>query len=118
MNKLIFVYNAYSGYANVLADMAHKIFSPKTYPCSLCDVTYGVFKIRPEWDEFVRNSPVPFKFLHKDEFHVAYPAWREAALPLILLQELEEIRPFMEASELNLVESVGGLKALILSRLG
>ena len=118
MNKLIFVYNADSGYVNVLADMAHKIFSPATYPCSLCDITYGILKIRPEWDEFVQNSPIPFEFLHKDEFQSAYPAWREIALPIILFQEAAEIKQFMVASELNAVDSVSALKELIVHRLG
>lgn len=116
MSKLIFVYNADSGYFNVAVDMAHKIFSPATYPCSLCDLTYGIFKIRPEWDDFVKSAPVPFEFLHKDEFLVAYPAWSTPMLPLVLLEKNGQLEPLISASELNALQSVSELKNLVLTR--
>lgn len=116
--KLIFVYNAGSGFFNVAADMAHKIFSPSTYPCSLCDLTYGVFSIRPEWEDFVKNAPVPFEFLHKDEFIRAYPGWQKAALPLVLSARGEQLETFMSADDLNSLQSVAGLKERVLERLG
>lgn len=49
-------------------DMLHKIVSPKTYPCHLCDITHGVFKIRPEWDAFLKSQGDELVFLHRDEW--------------------------------------------------
>jgi len=117
MSKLIFVYNADSGYFNVIADIAHKIFSPSTYPCSLCDLTYGVFKINPEWDLFIKNAPIPFEFLHKDEFLANYKALSKMALPTILLDTNGQIVPFITADSLSQVKSVQHLIDLILEKL-
>lgn len=117
MKDLIFVYNAGSGYFNVALDMAHKIFSPATYPCSLCDLTYGIFKIRPEWDDFVKNAPARFEFLHKDEFNVQYPELRETALPVVFVKHEGQLLPLITAVELNAMQSVAELKNLVLTRL-
>lgn len=114
--RLIFVYNADSGYFNVAADIAHKIFSPSTYPCSLCDLTYGIFKIRPEWDEFVQQSPVPFEFLHKDEFHATYPDWRHLPLPTVLrADDSGALTEVVTATQLNDLQSISQLKSLVLA---
>lgn len=117
MNKLIFVYNADSGKWNAYLDMAHKVFSPATYPCSLCDLTYGIFNIRPEWDEFVKNAPVPMEFLHKDEFWAQYPAWREWPLPTVLKADQNGISAVLHAEELQALQSIKALKTNILNRI-
>ena len=41
--KLIFVYNASATKAGWLLASAHKFFSPNTYKCDLCSLTFGVF---------------------------------------------------------------------------
>jgi hypothetical protein len=117
MTKLLFVYNADSGYFNVAVDIAHKIFSPSTYPCSLCDLTYGIFKIRPEWDEFIQNTPVPLEFLHKDEFLKAYPDWIKTPLPCILAERDGQMEAFVSAAELDHLTSIAELKRLIMEKL-
>jgi hypothetical protein len=118
MKKLIFVYNADSGQWNAYMDVAHKIFSPSTYPCSLCDITYGIFKIRPEWEEFIKHSPIPFEFLHKDEFVQLHPNEQKIPLPVVLLQsENEPLETFISEKELAALKNIEELKVLILSRL-
>ena len=114
MTKLLFVYNADSGYFNVALDMAHKIFSPSTYPCSLCDLTYGIFKIRPEWDDFIQNPPLPFEFLHKDEFILAHPEWQNTPLPVILTDKNGVWDVFLSAAQLDELKSISALKNQIL----
>jgi hypothetical protein len=117
--NLTFVYNADAGWFNMVSDIAHKIFSPATYPCSLCDLTYGILHIRPEWDEFVKNSPVPFIFLHKDEFVAQYPALQTLTLPVVLkIQPDVEPEIVITAPELDAMDSIATLKSLVLSRLG
>ena len=114
MKKLIFVYNADSGQWNAYLDMAHKIFSPKTYPCSLCDITYGIFKIRPEWDDFIKNTNIPLDFLHKDEFLMAYPNSEFQDFPFVLSEDEKGKQAlFLDAKRLNECKSVSELKGLI-----
>jgi hypothetical protein len=116
MEKLIFVYNADSGKWNAYLDMAHKIFSPTTYPCSLCDLTYGIFKIRPEWDNFVKNAPVPFEFLHKDEFNAQYPQYAHLPLPVVMQKQGGALSILIEKTVLDDLDSIEALKRLTLER--
>lgn len=77
ITKLIFVYNANSGKLNAWLDSAHKIVSPQTYSCKLCDLTYGIFKEHDDWVRFRESILTTYpnlqlEFLHKDEFEKQY----------------------------------------------
>lgn len=106
---LIFVYNADSGYFNLAADIAHKIFSPATYPCHLCDITYGVFKIRPVWEKYVQQAQQELIFLHRDEFHAQFPEWKTTPLPLVLRRQGEDLELFLDAAALEQIVDAEGL---------
>ncbi len=82
---LILVYNADGGVFASLADAAHKLISPATYPCSLCAVTYGAVAMKREWRAFLDTLPMPKRFFHRDDFKAAWPAL-DVALPAILIQ--------------------------------
>ncbi|WP_299130856.1 GTPase [uncultured Winogradskyella sp.] len=70
---LIFVYNANSGKLNALFDAGHKLFSPSTYKCSLCALTYNTLTERTLWKEFRTKSKLTMEFYHKDEFETKFP---------------------------------------------
>ena len=69
---LLFIYNANSGTLNGLLDTAHKVVSPETYQCELCDLTHGAFTEKKEWLRFRESAKTPMQFLHKDEFLERY----------------------------------------------
>lgn len=69
---LLFIYNANSGALNGLLDTAHKLVSPETYQCELCDLTHGAFTEKKEWLRFRESVKTPMQFLHKDEFLKRY----------------------------------------------
>ena len=69
---LVFVYNADSGMLNLMKDIAHKLLSPSTYPCSLCDLTYSAFGESKSWVRFRKALPVSQQYLHIDEFVSQY----------------------------------------------
>lgn len=117
MKKLIFVYNADAGYFNMVADIAHKIFSPTTYPCSLCDLTYGVFKIRPEWADFIEKSPIPLEFLHKDAFLTQFSDLKNVALPVVLKVNDADVTTLMDKQKLDGFTTIKALKEAILETL-
>ena len=101
MKKLLFVYNADAGLANALLDTAHKIFSPRTYACSLCGITYGLTSMRPEWKEFLQSLPVETRFLHRDEFLQQYPKHSNQALPAVFWKNgAHELTPVLTAPEM------------------
>lgn len=117
MTQLIFVYNADGGLWNGMTDILHKIFSPATYPCSLCNLTHGVFFISKEWKEFVKKSSIEFVVLHKDEFLKHFPQIGILPLPCILKESNNEIAIFVEKNILDKVKNISMLKQLILDEL-
>ncbi|MEP0212296.1 MAG: GTPase [Cellulophaga sp.] len=101
--KIIFIYNANSGLGNSMLDSAHKIFSPSTYNCNLCDITFGVFTENTVWKKFRKETDLEFVFLHKDEFEAMYKGANilNTSLPIILKEEGGKLNSFISTKELN-----------------
>lgn len=119
LKRLVFVYNAHSGYANSLLGSAHKILSPSTYDCRLCSLTYGMVRERAIWKRFRETSTIPMSFLHKDEFLKAYASKFGAkyTFPIILAETGGELEVLVSTSDLNAIEDTGGLIGLIRSQM-
>lgn len=117
--KLIFIYNANSGSVNALLDSVHKVLSPKTYDCKLCDITFGVFSEKEEWKNFRETTAMEMIFLHKDEFLKQYRSkWLpKYDFPIILSEEKESLEVFMTSKVLNEQETTSDLMKEIESRL-
>ncbi len=117
--KLIFIYNADSGFRNMVIDSAHKIFSPGTYECSLCDITYGAFTENKVWQKFRDKSIVEMEFLHKDEFTKAYRSkfGHKFGFPIVLVSVNAGLDVLVKTEELNAMESAKDLIALLEERL-
>jgi hypothetical protein len=113
---LIFVYNADSGLFNTMADAAHKVFSPGTYACNLCQVTYGWMTEKRQWREFVASLGIATRFLHRDEFAQEHPGL-ELALPAVL-HRTGTAAPTVciDAEALNACRSIDDLVALVRGR--
>lgn len=116
---LFFVYNANSGLNNALLDSAHKLLSPKTYDCKLCQLTYGLWTENKKWKAFREQSPVEMIFLHKDEYTKTFKSKFESLydLPVILYQDNYDLSLIMSKDELNEIEEVDTLISKIESRL-
>ncbi|SKB58464.1 hypothetical protein SAMN05660776_1910 [Salegentibacter holothuriorum] len=119
MEKLIFVYNAFSGTHNAVLDALHKIVSPKSYACNLCKVTYGTFSENSQWKEFRQKSKVEMDFLHIDEFRKKYASKfsYKYTFPIVLWEDEAEMGIFITSEELEQVENTGALILLIEERL-
>lgn len=70
--ELIFIYNADSGALNLLKDGLHKLFRPRSYPCKLCQLTYGALAEKQRWKAFCKSRSGEMRFLHKDEFEAEF----------------------------------------------
>jgi len=110
--KLIFVYNANSGLKNTLMDSAHKIFSPKTYPCKLCDLTYHALGEKKAWKQYRKHTKAEMKFLHADEFQQLYKSKFRPAfeLPVVLVERQYELELLLSNKAL---EEIKDLQTLI-----
>lgn len=108
---LLIVYNADEGLFAALGDAIHKAVSPDTYPCSLCAITYGAVRMRPEWRRYLESLPYEVRFHHRPDFQRAHPMLADLPLPAILLDRGTGPRVLLTATELSDVRDVGELIA-------
>ncbi|MGK7958822.1 MAG: GTPase [Crocosphaera sp.] len=102
--KIIFVYNANSGVMNTVLDIGHKILSPETYECNLCNITYGILTEKKEWKAFRESSSDELEFLHKDEFEQKYQQVRD--YPIVLMSNPKnELQELINKHDLNKMEN-------------
>ena len=113
--QLVFVYNADSGVFNTMADIGHKLFSPDTYECHLCELTHGYFTMRQEWSEFIEQMGSDLTFLHRDQF--IQQSGLKGSFPAIYEQQGESFKEWMSSAEINQIESTQALKQEVLKRL-
>ena len=113
---LIFVYNADSGFFNLLSDMAHKAFSPDTYNCQLCKLTHGHFGMQQQWKSYLENLDAELVFLHRDEFIKQYQQ-HKAALPALFIDCDGVAELFLGNEHINSCESLESLIELLDSKL-
>ena len=113
---LVFVYHADGGLFNAVTDMAHKVFSPRTYPCNLCALTYSTFRMRPRWKRFLETLERPLEFLHADEFSSRYGI-SDARLPAVFRKEGERLELLLGADAINACATLADLERLIEGRL-
>ena len=109
---LVFVYNADSGMFNTLTDIAHKVFSPKTYECNLCAISHSYLSERSEWKEFIQELGVECEFLHRDEFTKKYSS-EEKNFPVIFELNDGELKVSLSAEQNNACKSMDDLKTAI-----
>lgn len=116
--KLIFVYNANSGKRNALMDSMHKVFSPSTYDCKLCDITFGVMTENSTWKQFRQESELQMEFLHKDEFAKKYASkfGHKFRFPIVLIEGEQGLEVLISKEELDQLETANGLVDLVKER--
>ncbi len=113
MPTLMFIYNSDNGLFNTLTDIAHKIFSPRTYACNLCALTHRPIGMRREWKAFLAELGQPLEFLHRDEFRRRY-GMTNAALPAIFRKtEDGQMDVRIDAATINDATSIEELQAAI-----
>lgn len=115
--KLLFVYNADSGFASSVKDMAHKLVSPDTYSCNLCKLTYPLISMDPEWKKFAESLPYEVGFLHRDEFHKQYPDQKQVELPALFEDDSSALRFLIARGEINKAQSISELIKIVESAL-
>lgn len=113
--SVLFVYNADSGLFSTLADIGHKLFSPTTYPCSLCAITHGLLAERAAWRAFIEGLGTPCEFLHRDQFRARFPDV-QATLPAIFRLRDKQLRPCADAAAIAACAGLADLKILIRQR--
>ncbi len=107
--KFIFVYNSDGTIGSLIKDTAHKLVSPKTYPCNLCRITYPGVSMQEDWEKFIKSLPHAVVFLHRDEFWKMYPSLKNVELPAAFVGSASGLNLLIPHSEINKAENVGEL---------
>lgn len=118
LQKLIFIYNADSGLGNLILNGAHKILSPRTYDCKLCELTFGAFAEKSIWKKFRTESDLDMEFLHKDEFKKQYASkfGHKFTFPIVLAATENNLEVFITTDEMKDFKSQEELIARIKAR--
>ncbi len=117
--EVVGVYNADGGVLGELAYVVGHVLGRAE--CSLCDVTHGGVRRRPEWDEMVAGLPVPVRLVHRNETTAAErDAAAAAGLPVLLGVRADgTLTPLVPASRLAAARgSVADVGEAIRSALG
>lgn len=110
--KLVFVYNADSGVFNTLTDIAHKLISPETYKCNLCNLTHGYFSAREEWLHFLEDLDAEISFLHRDEY-LKQQGDSTVDLPAIFVESDGELKLWVDRAVIDKLSSADELMEMI-----
>jgi len=109
---LIFVYRAERGIFNTLSHTMHRVFSPATYECRLCQFTSSAFGMLRLWKEYLETRSEAKVFYHRKEFTADFPEMTEDP-PLILASRQGDPRPQVLLYQAD-IESCADLNELIL----
>ena len=116
--EILFVYNVDLTPFALLSDFVHRIVSPETYPCRLCDLTYDRFTMKGEWKRFVASLPADCAFELRDRFQRKYPAHAEVPLPAIFRRTAQgRLDTLLSADEINRATTLASLRRLVTSAL-
>ena len=120
--ELILVYNADSGFFNIVKDGLHKIVSPSTYQCNLCALSYGTVRMKDEWKAFIDKLKIPVEFLHRDEFlrklkSHPHNMMNANPIPAVFLDKGGKISLFITQNEINECKTLKDLMNLIPKKL-
>lgn len=108
MSRIILVYNADADWESAALDWLHKVFSPLTYECRLCGITYGLTSMSPVWKEFLDSLNMEKIILHRDEFKRA--GYDEGIkLPVILKEENGQLNTIISADDFEQLFSAEAL---------
>ncbi len=114
---LHFVYNVDGTPAALARDFVHRLRDPQSYPCRLCDLTYGRFLKDAEWSRFVAGLPVRARFHLRNAFQRRHPRCAGEPLPAVFVETVPgELRVLIPSAELRAVSDRAELEQLVSKR--
>lgn len=114
--KIVFVYNAKSGFMHSMADLFTKTTKPSEYPCKLCSLTYNGAFMKKMWKEYVAALNIKTVFMHKNEFAETYPG-NNISFPVVLLAHGNELTTLISSSDFKRMNDLTDLIKMLSDRL-
>jgi len=118
ITRLVGVYDADGGLLGEAAYVWGKVRG--TRHCSLCDITHGTVRRKPEWDRMVAELGTPVDLVHLNEMPPdVRDAVAECGAPVVLARTADGVHPLVRADELDtLGGSVERLGTVLRERIG
>ena len=113
--KIHFVYNANDDFFSMVGDFIHKSFSPKTYPCDLCALSYGTFYKKKKWANYLNSLDHEYTFIYKNESNSLLKF--VDSYPTILYQIKDDVKVIATKFEISNCKNVDDLITLINNKL-
>ena len=79
--------------------------------CSLCEITHGSIRVRPEWKARLADLPTPFDTYHRDDQPDAVRAAANATYPVVVAEHADGHKLLLTAADLH--ECDGSIDRLI-----
>ena len=98
MSKIIFVYKAKSDLLSKSIDWFHKLASPQTYACELCQLTHHQFGAKQKFRDWAFQAPFEIEFQYEDQW---ISQNTRQTLPLIAFQHKDQIDVILLADEIE-----------------
>jgi hypothetical protein len=100
VEQLVGVYHAEGGLLGELRYAYGKVRG--TAHCSLCDITHGTVRRKPEWDAMVARLGLPVRLVHLDEMDAdVADAVAVSGSPVVLARLDGLVEPVLTAAELD-----------------
>ncbi|MEJ2585539.1 MAG: hypothetical protein P8Z38_11070 [Robiginitalea sp.] len=108
---LVFVWNADEGWRHAVMDSLHKVISPRTYPCKLCELTHGIAGPKAQWTNFLKTLDRPVECYHRDQFKNTPVAEQLPGLelPVVLIYSSKKWQILLSRHELLPINDLEGL---------
>ncbi len=111
--ELVFVYNAKTDVISAVTDYAHKVLSPSTYKCDLCQLTYHNLGQRKAWKAFKKSSNAKMEFWYIRQFEQEFKF--SADYPVIFERKNGKLEIVLDKDQLSAFkdvdELIGALKS-------
>ena len=115
--RLVFVYNEDGTPGALLMGLVHRLVAPETYPCRLCDLTYGRLVKKKEWRDFVGRLPLPSRFHLRSTFLRRFPSQADGRFPAVLVEASDgTLVELVSAAEIDAVRNLDELKELVTAK--
>ncbi len=103
MSNLVFIYQANSGILANIPGAIAKAFGGKSV-CSLCNITNGPFREKPEWETFVASLQEKPEIYHANEIPIDIASFlkkNEHPIPVVLERNGFEFTVAMSSDDLD-----------------
>lgn len=118
IRELVFVYNEDSSPIAMVMGFAHRVVSPETYECRLCDITYDRFTMKAEWRRFLDQLGLPASFHFRNRFVANHPAHAAQRFPMVLFVDgAGQTVPLLTAERVNAITTLADLESAVAAEL-